>query len=75
MWLTLLLVHGLCGCRMPLCRETGSVWLLDAIPLVKLQYFHLGNLIPVFWVRIFSTGFIKAMVGQGLKRAPIQIIQ
>lgn len=67
MWFMLLLVHGLCGCRVPLCREPSSVCLLDATLLAKLQHFHLGNLISVFWVWIFSTGYIRAMVGQWLK--------
>lgn len=75
MWLTLLLVHGLCGCRVPLCREPGSFWLLDRTPLAKPQYFDLGNFIPICWVSIFSTGYIKPMVGQGLKGTPIQITQ
>lgn len=45
MWFMLLLVHGLCGCRVPLCREPSSVCLPDATLLAKLQHFHLGNLI------------------------------
>lgn len=48
MCLTLLLVQGVCGCRVLLCRAPGSVWLLDGTPLLKPQYLLLGNLIPFY---------------------------
>lgn len=70
MWLTLLLVHG-CGCRVPLCRVPGSVWLLNAIPLPRTQYLHLENLILVFWVSTYSTEYAKAKVHPELKGASI----
>lgn len=56
-----------------------SVWMsgdsMQGTPSCLPQYLHLEIVILIFWVSTFGTGYNKAMVGQGLKGASIQIIQ